>query len=482
VAPASGAVLLRLVLNCAAVYYADVQAEGCSNDDDEHTLGCAPTSDGTDNGKCTSELRLTVTPDAYFEADIEQAGRRRVQMGGDQLHHTVDTHAPIPGTVQRTDRIVIDRANVEAQVQAVWQATPVDQRTIAAPTLDEMLVSGTQANAMLGSLFTTEQQPHVVYPLSYSLDGSDECGHRRLQKGGDRLHVAIDTHAPSPLASDKAEQRLVDRLPGAELTSCRPSPPPPAPHGLGSCDLATRTKAVNDECCDEPTEDCSSGRPATCNVGCAAVVLPFFEDCSTALGKYASDFDGVVTLCHTALGDKGRRLQARQPDTLHRRVQMGGDYLHQTIDTHAVCGLGSTDPGCTAARQTKQQTRLLIGRDDIEAIASDKFTATPVEERTMKTAPTLDEMLVADTPANALLSSAFIDEQQPQVTFPVDVTRGTDGCSAGGRRLQTGGDRLHITIETHAATPTEAHAAVQRLADSNRGVICPPSSTHDGGR
>ena len=85
---------------------------------------------------------------------------------------------------------------------------------------------------------------------------------------------------------------------------------------------------------------------------------------------------------------------------------MGGDYLHQTIDTHAVCGLGSTDPGCTAARQTKQQTRLLIGRDDIEAIASDKFTATPVEERTMKTAPTLDEMLVADTPANALLSSA----------------------------------------------------------------------------
>ena len=30
---------------------------------------------------------------------------------------------------------------------------------------------------------------------------------------------------------------------------------------------------INTECCDEPTEDCSSGYPATCNEGCAAVLL-----------------------------------------------------------------------------------------------------------------------------------------------------------------------------------------------------------------
>ena len=35
------------------------------------------------------------------------------------------------------------------------------------------------------------------------------------------------------------------------------------PGGDDACgDLTARTKAVTDECCDEPTEDCSSGRPS----------------------------------------------------------------------------------------------------------------------------------------------------------------------------------------------------------------------------
>ena len=72
--------------------------------------------------------------------------------------------------------------------------------------------------------------------------------------------------------------------------------------GGGACDdLADRTAAVNDECCDEPTEDCSSGRPATCNVGCAHVLLPFFDDCAGALGAAGAGlFDDVVALCHAA--------------------------------------------------------------------------------------------------------------------------------------------------------------------------------------
>lgn len=36
-------------------------------------------------------------------------------------------------------------------------------------------------------------------------------------------------------------------------------------------DFSDRTEALNAECCDEPTEDCSSGRPAVCNVGCESV-------------------------------------------------------------------------------------------------------------------------------------------------------------------------------------------------------------------
>ena len=35
-------------------------------------------------------------------------------------------------------------------------------------------------------------------------------------------------------------------------------------------DFDERTRAVNSECCDEPMEDCSSGRPSVCNVGCEA--------------------------------------------------------------------------------------------------------------------------------------------------------------------------------------------------------------------
>ena len=42
---------------------------------------------------------------------------------------------------------------------------------------------------------------------------------------------------------------------------------------LLSCITATPEPVcqVTDECCDEPTEDCSSGYPASCNADCAKV-------------------------------------------------------------------------------------------------------------------------------------------------------------------------------------------------------------------
>lgn len=36
---------------------------------------------------------------------------------------------------------------------------------------------------------------------------------------------------------------------------------------VGSCDVNPRAEAVNAECCDESTEDCTSGVPLTCNPG-----------------------------------------------------------------------------------------------------------------------------------------------------------------------------------------------------------------------
>eukprot|EP01046_Picozoa_sp_COSAG06_P018634 COSAG06_NODE_1303_length_9931_cov_69.878255_4_plen_435_part_00 len=291
VAPTSGPVLLRLILNCAVVFWADAEAEGCHNTDEVYF--CVPTSDGTNNGACTSELRLSVAPDAYFNDDSSATAATK----------------PVSGSSERTDTIIVSRADIEAQAAAVWEAQmdgkhlndPIDSH---APTLDEMLVSGTPANALLTSLFTAQQQPHVVYPLSFWLDASNG-GHRRMQMGSDRLHVTIDTHAPTPTEASHALRLVVNKTGGTVA-------PPVEPHGIGSCDLTPRTQAVNNECCDEPSEDCSSGRPATCNIGCANVVLPFFEDCSTALGKRASDFHGVVVLCHAALAGKGRRLSAAE--------------------------------------------------------------------------------------------------------------------------------------------------------------------------
>ena len=66
----------------------------------------------------------------------------------------------------------------------------------------------------------------------------------------------------------------------------------------GPCaDFDDRTQAVNDECCDEPTEDCSSGPPATCNLGCAHVLLPYFDDCMPGLGI---PFLDIIALCRAA--------------------------------------------------------------------------------------------------------------------------------------------------------------------------------------
>ena len=67
--------------------------------------------------------------------------------------------------------------------------------------------------------------------------------------------------------------------------------------------LAGRTSEMNNECCDEPEEDCSSGRPATCNAGCARLLLPFFSDCGSLLGAASSDYQDVVALCQIALPD-----------------------------------------------------------------------------------------------------------------------------------------------------------------------------------
>lgn len=359
VAPSSGPALVRVVLNCDVVFMADVMADGCSVHG--NTFDCGEDIDN--NGACTSELMLTVTPNAHFGQSSDD----------DSLSD--GPHEVVTGSVEHTGSIVISRETLEARALAIWQRSP-EHISENAPTMENMLQSGTEQHALLTSMFTTTQQPHVVYPLSFAV--SDKGDRRRMQLQGDELTITIETHAPSQAEAAAAVQRLA------------------TDHG--------------------------------------AVVTGEEED------------------------DNSRR----------RRLQKGGDHLYHG-DIHAVCGLGSTEEGCTAAGQTKLRTVMRLQRRVVESAAHDKLESTPIEKRTLATPPSLDEMLVSGTPANALLASVFVQEQQPHLAVPAAFS---PGMQCAKRRLQTGGDLLHVTVDTHAATPTEANRALERLAIQNGGTVC----------
>ena len=73
--------------------------------------------------------------------------------------------------------------------------------------------------------------------------------------------------------------------------------------GGGTChtldQMASQTAAINVECCDEPSEDCSGGIPRTCNAGCAELFLPFWRDCRDMLGEQAARFRVTAAQCET---------------------------------------------------------------------------------------------------------------------------------------------------------------------------------------
>ena len=118
--------------------------------------------------------------------------------------------------------------------------------------------------------------------------------------------------------------------------------------------LAKRASEVNGECCDEPEEDCSSGRPATCNIGCARVLLPFFAECGSVLGMTAaSEFEDVVVLCQSALPDwtPGQEpmipLPKAPPDEYISRTFTYGKYYASDPDNPAA--QDTTDNSCATA-------------------------------------------------------------------------------------------------------------------------------------
>ena len=100
---------------------------------------------------------------------------------------------------------------------------------------------------------------------------------------------------PSPQVS--SESPLVSKGPFCPKRACESMWIRAIPHRSGSIDSTRAVDgstyykyiagivhiSMNAECCEEPTEDCGSGAPATCNNRCAAVLVPYYEDCEATL-------------------------------------------------------------------------------------------------------------------------------------------------------------------------------------------------------
>lgn len=74
-----------------------------------------------------------------------------------------DTGQTVTGRATASSKVVLDRMEIEAQVAQMFDGLPEELRPLArAPSLPDMLVSGTPAAELLSQTFTSEQLPHLV--------------------------------------------------------------------------------------------------------------------------------------------------------------------------------------------------------------------------------------------------------------------------------------------------------------------------------
>lgn len=96
-------------------------------------------------------------------------------------------------------------------------------------------------------------------------------------------------------------------------------------------DLDDRVALVHAECCDEPDEDCSSGQPATCNAGCAAVLVPYFHDCRSTLALMSDDGEQTVKRIKTAVDRCPTNICAPLPTVIDGQWDVQQDGLRATL-------------------------------------------------------------------------------------------------------------------------------------------------------
>ena len=143
--------------------------------------------------------------------------------------------------------------------------------------------------------------------LKERMEGHGGTGHgsrggsRRMQTDGGNLHPQAAEPRADPVYIIKPNVTRITTAVRDGKTGHRRAQAGDG-YGEGTCsDLESRSAEVNRECCDEPGEDCTGGYPRTCNAGCAAVFLPFWSECESALGKSSRQFEPVVELCNAVV-------------------------------------------------------------------------------------------------------------------------------------------------------------------------------------
>jgi hypothetical protein len=152
---------------------------------------------------------------------------------------------------------------------------------------------GVPGAGLPGSLHSDDIQG--LFETAVSLEeGASAASPRQLQE--------------APLATGSADGFQVAQIVTREFSLSAPTDNPAhrrAQDGSEICsttDLTSRLDDVTKECCDEPAEDCSSGWPATCNIGCANVVRSFWAECQAPFVAFsgaqtAEQFRAVVQKC-----------------------------------------------------------------------------------------------------------------------------------------------------------------------------------------
>ena len=220
---------------------------------------------GPSNGNVRLALGDGTTLDAKANdnlrvyADAEQRQEVVAVYSGDlPLAAPID----VPGSVAAL-LLVSDGAARHTSLRATVECVCEDSASFEDAEGDGCLAyaqgSGTKHDRCTSLVAPTDEVARAACPLACGACEPDVCASSPCLNGGTCTH-------------------------GRDSATCKTS------------DLADRADAVARECCDEPTEDCSSGEPASCNPGCAAVLVPYYLDCREALRAEPGDGDVLAAV------------------------------------------------------------------------------------------------------------------------------------------------------------------------------------------